>query len=353
MNKRFLILLSFTALIGVQILAPITAVAAESKPLNLITSPLPINLTTDPGKTVSTDLRIKQAGGDTQRLKVSLMKFAAYGSEGKPKLVDRGPGDNYFDWVRFDKTQFDAPSNVWQTIHMTINVPKDAAFGYYYAVVFSREGDDARQPGNTNAINGGTAVLVLLDAKVPNAKRSLQLNSFTSEHRLYEFVPAKFQISFKNDGNVHMVPSGNVFISKGKAQVATLSINAERGNVLPKSNRLYNTTWADGYPHKEAVVEGGKTKIDANNKQVDHLVWSNGEGKDITPHLRMGKYTAHLFAVYDNGQRDVPIESEISFWVIPWRFLLALLAVALLIGFGVYGLIRGTWSGARKLGRKK
>ena len=281
------------------------------------------------------------------------MKFAAYGSEGKPRLVDRGPGDNYFDWVKFDKTQFDAPSNVWQTVHMTINVPKDAAFGYYYAVVFSREGDDTRQAGNTNAINGGTAVLVLLDAKVPNAVRSLQLNAFTSEHRLYEFLPAKFKVSFHNSGNVHLVPTGNIFISKGKTQVATLSINAEQGNVLPQSNRVYDSSWGDGYPHSEPVVEGGKTKIDAKNQEVDHLVWSNGEGKDITPHLRMGKYTAHLFAVYDDGQRDVPVESEISFWVIPWRFLLALLGVALLIGFGVYGLIRGTWSGARKIGRKK
>jgi hypothetical protein len=37
--------------------------------------------------------------------------------------------------------------------------------------------------------------------------------------------------------------------------------------------------------------------------------------------------------VYDNGQRDVPMEATVSFWVIPWRLigglaaLLALLAV--------------------------
>ena len=336
-----------------QIISPLPAFAAESKPLNLVTSPLPINLTTDPGKTVSTDLRIKQAGGDTQRLKVSLMKFSSFGDEGKPRLLDRGPGDTYFDWVKFDKTQFDAPSNVWQTVRMTVKVPKDAAFGYYYAVVFSRAGDDTRPEGNSNAINGGTAVLVLLDAKVPNAKRSLSLASFEAEHRLYEFLPSKFNVKFHNAGNVHMVPTGNIFITKGKTQVATLSINAEQGNILPASNRIYKASWLDGFPHSEPVVEGGKTKVDKNNRTVTKLVWSNGEGKDISPHLRMGKYTAHLFAVYDDGVRDVPMESEISFWVVPWRFLLALLAVALIIGIGIFGLIRGTWSGARKLGRKK
>lgn len=353
MNKRILLFLSLITLIGAQVFTPLSAVAADSKPLNLITSPLPINLTTAPGKTVSTDLRIKQAGGDTQRLKVSLMKFSSFGDEGKPRLLDRGPGDSYFDWVKFDKTQFDAPSNVWQTVHMTVNVPKDAAFGYYYAVVFSRTGDDVRQDGSVNAINGGTAVLVLLDAKVPNAKRSISLASFQSEHRLYEFLPSKFNIKFHNGGNVHLIPTGNIFISKGKTQIATLSINAEQGNILPSSNRIYDASWLDGYPHAEPVVVDGKTKVDQKNQTVTQLVWSNGEGKDITPHLRMGKYTAHLFAVYDDGERDVPMESEITFWVIPWRFLLALLAVALLVGFGIFGLIRGTWSGARKLGRKK
>ena len=65
------------------------------------------------------------------------MKFGAYGDSGKPQILERGPGDDYFDWVKFDRPTFDAPANVWQTIKMTINVPKSAAFGYYYAVVFT------------------------------------------------------------------------------------------------------------------------------------------------------------------------------------------------------------------------
>src|SRR2546428_381371 len=106
--------------------------AADSRPLNLITSPLPINLVAEPGKSVSTDLKVKQNSGQDEKLKVSLMKFAAFGDEGKPRLLDRSPGDDYFDWVKLDKTTFDAPNNVWQTVKMTIDVPKTAAFGYYY-----------------------------------------------------------------------------------------------------------------------------------------------------------------------------------------------------------------------------
>jgi hypothetical protein len=339
-------------------LLPTAARAADSKPLNLITSPLPISLSVNPGASVTTDLRIKQSGPDTQKLKVSLMKFAAFGTEGKPRLLDRAPGDDYFDWVHFDKTTFDAPANVWQSVKMTINLPKSAAFGYYYAVVFSRAGDDQAPTGQaapTAAYNGGSAVLVLLDAKVANAKREMALASFTSVHGVYEFLPSSFDISFKNTGNVHSVPHGNIFIMSGKKQVASLDINDAQGNVLPNSSRLFPIDWQDGFPHFEKVTQDGAVKLDKNKKPVMHLVWSNGGAgaNDVTPHLRFGKYTAHLFAVYDDGTRDVPLEATVSFWVIPWRFLLVVLLIIILVGAGVYAATRGAVRGVRTIARRK
>ena len=329
---------------GLFTLLPLGAFAADPKPLNLITSPLPINLEVDPGHTVSTDIKVKQNSGGTEQLKISLMKFGAYGDQGKPQILDRAPGDDYFDWVKFDKPVFNAPDNEWQTIHMTINVPKTAAFGYYYAVVFSRVGDDVRQTGNTNAIAGGSAVLVLLDANSPGAKKQLEVDALTSIHNVYEFLPASFNVKLKNTGNIHIVPHGNIFILKGTKQIAALDLNDEQGNILPDSVRIYPVDWTDGFPHFEKTLEDGKVKLDQNNQPVTHLVWNNGNGsKDIKPHLRIGKYTAHLVAVYDDGTRDVPLEASVDFWVIPWRLLLGALLVALLVGVGVYSITRGTW----------
>ena len=322
------------------------AQAAESKPLNLITSPLPINLTAKPGTTVTTDIKVKQNSGGTERLRVSLMKFSAYGDEGKPQLLDREPADTYFDWVKFDKTSFAAPNNVWQTVRMNITLPKTAAFGYYYAVVFTREGDDSRQQtGNTNSISGGSAVLVLMDANVPGAKREVTLGALGSTHGVYEFLPATFNVGLKNTGNVHVVPHGNIFIMKGKKQIAVLDVNSEQGNILPGSKRIYPVEWTDGFPHFEKTVEDGKVKLDKASKPVMHLVWNNGAAgsKDVKPHLRLGKYTAHLFAVYDDGSRDVPVEAEVSFWVVPWRLIVGGLLVMLLVGAGTYSLTRGAW----------
>ncbi|MDB5178121.1 MAG: exported protein of unknown function [Patescibacteria group bacterium] len=343
MKRLFLGLMVLAVVFGNVIVAP-GAFAADAKPLTLQTSPLPISLSADPGKSVTTDLRIKQNGGDTEKLKVSLMKFGAYGEEGKPVLTDRGPADTYFDWVKFDKTVFDAPANVWQTVHMTINLPKSAAFGYYYAVVFSRVGDDVRQGGRTNSLSGATAVLVLLEAHNPNAKRSLQLSSFATEHRIYEFLPAKFRVKLANTGNVHGAPQGDIFIMKGKKQIATLSLNSGGGNILPQSKRSFPAAWSDGFPVYDTVQEDGKTKLDKNGKPVQKLKWDWTQANKF----RFGKYTAQLFAVYDDGKHDVPIEAQVSFWVIPWRFLLVLLLVLTLVGFGVYSTVRGTVRGVSR-----
>jgi len=331
MFRLKLLVISLSTVLIAQLLIPLGAVAATaSRPLNLIVSPLPINLSTDPGKTITTDLRVKQGNPDTEKLQISLMKFAAFGSAGKPRLEDRGPNDDYFDWVKFDKPTFDAPSNVWQTIKMTINVPKSAQFGYYYAVVFTRTGDDAR-PDKGAAINGGTAVLVLLDARVPNAKRKIDLVSFASNHRVYEFLPTHFNIAFHNSGNVHLVPGGDIFIKHGSTVVATLPINGEAGNVLPQSNRIFEQSWDDGFPYFKARTVDGKV-VQKNGKPVLDLTYDFSK----LAHVRIGRYTAQLVASYDNGIRDEPIEASIAFWVIPWKLLLIVLVILGLFGTGLY-----------------
>jgi hypothetical protein len=188
---------------------------------NIITSPLPINLSAKPGTTASANIRVKNGGTSTEKLKVSLMKFSAYGEEGKPAIADRAPGDDYFDWVSFSPATFDAPPNEWITVTMTIKLPADAAFGYYYAAVFSRANAPVITSKKENVLVGSAAVLVLLDAQVAGADRTATITTFTANKRFYEFLPADFTIKIHNSGNVHLIPTGNIFITRGSKKVAT------------------------------------------------------------------------------------------------------------------------------------
>ena len=292
--------------------------------LRLVTSPLPINLITEPNTTISTPLRIQNLGTDTETLKLTLMKFKAYGSEGAPKLLDREPGDDFLNWVHFSEETFQVKPNEWKTITATFTVPNNAAFGYYYALVFSRsdEKTDVR-PGET-ALTGGTAILVLLEAKVPNAKREVTVSNFQIEKSWYEFLPATFTVNLQNTGSVHIAPRGNLFIGReGEKEIAILEVNQDKGSILPDSGRTFTLNWDDGFLRYKDKVEDGKVVHNEDGSVAKVLDWN---WKDAAK-LRFGKYQAKLLLIYDDGKRDVPLEGVVTFWVMPWRLVLFGIAV--------------------------
>lgn len=314
--------------------------------LSLVTSPLPVNLVTDPDSTVSAQLKVKNAGNSPEKIHVGLMKFSAYGDEGNPKLIDQENGDDYFNWVRFSENDFTLAPNEWRTVVMEISVPDTAAFGYYYAVTFSRFDDQTQAGQRSTKILGAVASLVLLEVRVPNAIRDVEVTEFTVKNRIFEFLPVNFEIKLKNKGNVHIAPRGNIFISRGgKKDEIILEINELKGNVLPLSSRNFETSWKDGFPIYTDKMENGTMATDRKGKPIQNLTWDFSQIKK----LRWGKYTATMLLAYDDGQKDVPIEANLSFWVIPWRIIGAVMLLSLL----VFDSLRNRWIRMINLFRKK
>ncbi len=307
---------------------------AAGQPLSIATSPLPINLTANPGTTVTADLRVKNNGTAPERLKVGLIKFGAQGEDGSPVLSDRQAADSYFDWVKFSPSVFDAPPGEWKTIKMTIAIPKTAAFGYYLAATFSRA-EDIKPTGAEAVVAGSSATLVLLAVNSPNTKRQLTPVSFTADHKFYEFLPATFNIKLRNAGNIHVVPKGNIFITKGKKPVSTIDVNDSGGNILPNSNRIYTAAWKDGFPVYVPKLQDGKPII-KNNQPEMTLKW------DFTqvPKLRFGKYTASFTMAYNDGTRDIPLTGSVSFWVVPWRVIGVLVFVSIFMIIGLQSTVK-------------
>lgn len=320
------------AAFGVLTLTSHAASAAEqpaASELRLSNSGLPISLVANPGTTVTTDIRIRNEGAQAETLKAGLMKFGARGDEGRPELMEREAGDNYFDWVSLSPGEFVIQPQEYKTVRVTIDVPAEAAFGYYYAVTFSRASDE--KPAKGQAVKGSIATLILLEANVPGAKRELQVVEFKSEKKLYEFLPAKLSVKIRNTGNVHAVPHGDVSINQGDKELGRMQLNPAGGYILPGSNRVFTLEWNDGFPRYVAKEENGKAVIDSAGKVQTQLEtdWSKA-GK-----FRIGEYTANLLLVYDDGQKDVPIEAATKFHVIPWKILLVVALIAILIIVGI------------------
>jgi hypothetical protein len=297
--------------------------AASAAGTILTTSPIAVDLSGNPGTTTSTTLQVQNNSPKAQAISVKLDKFAVKGDSGQAGIYTPAASDVSTSWVHFSQTEFVAQPGVWNSVKMTIDVPSYAALGYYYAVLFVPNVNAST--AHTNTVKGANAVLVLLDTHSKNEQRQLQVKTFAAQQGLYEFLPVTFNVVVKNSGNIHLIPEGDIYISRtenGKT-IDSLDINPGQGNILPDSERQFQAQWTDGFPAFQTKRINGQIVSDRQGRPVQQLQWNFSSSFSK---IRFGKYYAHLALVYNNGTEDVPINGNVAFWVIPWKLILLVIA---------------------------
>jgi hypothetical protein len=253
-------------------------------------TPSPLVITVKPGVPKDVQLNVENLGKNTENLRIDLRKFSVDKKNGDIKLEDDEPAD-VPNWVTFSKPTFTVESKKTATQNIHIALPSDSGFSYSFTFVISRASGDSKE------VPGGASI--------------------------FEYLPADFNITFQNIGNTIIRPAGNVFIQRGSDDakaLATLSVNNSQGYLLPGNPRIFKTSWKEGFP----VF---KTTTDSAGKQKSDLAWDWSKLADF----RFGQYTAKMIAIYNDGQRDVPVMRETTFWVIPWRAILVLIAIIAIV----------------------
>lgn len=322
-------------------LVPGVAHAADGD-FSLQITPSPLVTTMHPGDRSVLELKVRNTGTDTEHLKLESRAFKIDDKTGKVTLSDDPPLD-VGGWVSYEPAKFTVAPGQLFTDKIHINLPKQTGFSYSLAVVISRQ-SESRATSSGRLIKGSIADFMLINVDRPGATRKLDVAQFVSTKRVYEYLPAHIEVQLRNTGNSIVQPYGNVFIQRGSTgkPIAVLPVNDQGGYFLPGVQRSLNLQWNDGFPHyNETTGSDGKVSR--------HLVWNWGDASK----LRFGKYTAKLVAVYNDGGHDVPIEGQISFWVIPWKLILGALVVAALVIYGLWSLIRKIIRGFRKVAGKR
>lgn len=301
-------------------------------PINLTLSPVTLSLQTDPGEQAHSSIRVFNNNIETEYLTIELAKFTADESGDRPKINKFEPTDTEQKWMSFSEPNFSVNPGEWKTIDVNFSPPESAALSYYYAILIKRQNTSTTQDVNT-VVTGAPAILVLTTVNSPSAIQELQLDDFSVKDFVVEYLPANFSINIRNTGNVHIRPIGNIFIDSMKGKdVGIIAVNKDSGLILPNTVRTFNTFWEDGFPAYKPIIENGVVQKDEKGETKYALDWDLANIKNF----RFGKYTANLLLVYDNGQRDVPIESVLTFWVIPWKILLvfAVILTTMIAGIG-------------------
>ena len=312
--------------------------------LDLTVSPVALNLSTKPGESITTEVKVQNNSIGPEYLQIDLAKFQADETGTRPTLLELEPGDTFADWVSFSEKEFIVNAGEWKKIQVTFAPPADAALGYYLTLIFNRQ--TTVTPGSRETvITGAPAILMLVDVESPNAKRELQLVEFEADRSFYEYLPVEFTVRVRNTGNIHIIPTGDIFIDRGQQHdIAILSINEGASNILAESERDYQVSWEEGFPVWQVKTADGEIVFDDAGNAVQELKWDFSQAN----RLRIGKYTAHLLMVYDNGERDVPIEAAVSFWVVPWRMILIGTAIMIFALIGIRSSVRGMYQRVRQ-----
>lgn len=288
-------------------------------------TPSPIVESLQPGVQKTVELKIRNTSTQNEELKMGLRSFTFDSASGEVKLQDE-PQKEVVDWVSFENPVFRVNAGEWFTQRITFSPPKTAGFSYSFAITVGRS-QPQTQTGGKAAIEGSVAVFTLLNVERPDATRKLEIVTVSSQKKLYEYLPATFTVRLKNSGNTIVKPAGNVYIQRSDTSTDPLSVlplNEAGSYILPGSEREVSMQWKDGFPVYESV----------DGKQ--NLVWDWGNVQKF----RIGKFSAKTIMVYNDGQRDIPVEAVVTFWVFPWKMVLVLVIIGGIIIVGIVTIIK-------------
>ena len=316
--------------LGLFLVAKSFAQSPTQSNYDVTVSPVFFDLTANPGDSLSNKIRFRNNTTSPLPIKITVEKMT--GDVNGDLTLREDNSDTSLSWVKFSQQTFVANPLEWTDVPFAIDIPKDAAYGYYFAVSFTQDNNSPiKRTGAT--ITGAAAVPILLDVKKAGAKADAKIIEFKADNYVSEYLPVNFSVKVQNQGNIHVSPHGNIFISGGNQNIASLDVNPTLGNIIPDTNKTFMVPWSDGFLVREPVMEAGQPKLDKNGKQIENITinWNK------LTEFRIGKYTANLLLVYDNGTRDVPLEATVSFWVFPWKvvwlMIVTLIVLVVLVRF--------------------
>jgi hypothetical protein len=284
-----------------------------------------------PGQTITDKLQIGNL--DKQNglvMNLRMIDFTYMNQSATPKL-DVAQNAPQMPWslrpfTTLPKT-VNIPAGGSKTVDYSITIPKNLGAGSYYSAVLYQAGGSN---GGNVALNasGVSLVFVSVPGQVKESMAVQKFGAYNSNDNgvtgNFVFVdireqPQMIAFALKNTGNVFESPAGNIVVKDMfDHQVANIAANRISSLSLIGQTRLYTSCIKTVQQTVQAL--GGVSK---NTTCVD-------------PHLKPGRYTAHLDAFYgQNGNQTHEITADATFWYLPFWFLVLVAAIIGLITWGV------------------
>lgn len=281
-------------------------------------TPPRLELAGDPGEAINSSFKVTNDSNSNVTYYTQVENFEAQDETGSPSFVTTREG--LATWVNVDET-ITIKAGEQKTVPFSINVPRNAEPGGYFASIFVRTTPPPRNGGEVSiGARLGTLLLVRVNGEIQEGVDILEFST-KSKQRFYSSLPVEMYYRFQNTGSDRVKPEGDIVIKNILGMNAKiLSANRTDGSVLPRSIRKFETFWING--------GGGKEELTAelSSQKIDGFF---GQAKSQLSNFAFGIYSANLDIRF--GESGHTANSKFWFIVFPWQLTLIVLLGLLVI----------------------
>jgi hypothetical protein len=296
----FLIIVAAVLIAGAK---PSTALAYIIEDLNfsnegdIVMGPGKIELWMSPGDSYQKELIISNRTGQVKIFNIEVQDFKASEDPSKPIefLGDQKSPYSLKDYIRPETTEFTLNHGQRMRMYVSISIPADAEPGGLYGALLIGASNPPTGEEEKDKAQGAMKIITRLAslAFIRVKGDTLEtgfLKDFKTLGNFYEQSPITLNMLYQNQGNVHLSPYGVIEIKNIFGKKID-EIQIDPWFILPDSARTRQIKWERGF--------------------------------------LVGPYTATI--TLNRGYQDIIDKKTITFWVFPWKILLAGFAALLFI----------------------
>ena len=257
---------SGSSLYGVLLFAPILALMSlcgvALATADMSVSPPRLELTLEPGQSVTEVIRVSNSATEKVHFKVYPMDWIL-SQEGEFIPIPQGSGDRSASpWITINPQEFDIAPGGTQEVRLGVKVPRDVAGGYR-SVVFIESAPSQISGTFGVAVVGRIGVVVYITI-AGTAVRSGNITDLTAEFDGGKGILSG-KMGFENVGNVHLRLSGSVEI-RDTAGTTVAKVEIPETVSLPGAYRQVPFAWhgklSTGHYIVLAVLDyGGEVRV--------------------------------------------------------------------------------------------
>lgn len=150
MKKIFLSAIALTLMVG--LFSPALAGAQTNDNESITLAPVSSKYKADAGKTITDKLTIVNDGKTAYDFIVYSRPYSVTNEKYEPNFTDTPANADAYGWVRFAKTKFHLEAGATVEVPYTVSIPKDAAPGGHYGVIFAETQPAGEQTGANSVV---------------------------------------------------------------------------------------------------------------------------------------------------------------------------------------------------------